>query len=335
MNFERFKTSFEKAKLLPMYIIYGEEDFFVHEALVLLRTRILKDEGSEVSLAELNGEEVSINSILEELDTVPLFGPKKKRLVVVYEADGLVSSGGERLKVYLDSPSPFGYLVLLCREVDKRTSLYKILSRKEGTIACNKIEDEALLAWVRNRARHYGKQIGLESASAFVENIGNNLSLLDRHIEKVAISLGDRKNIELEDVRALVGVDHLRDVFELTGAVARRDLPRALRVLDQLLKAGEEPVRLIPLLTWQIRRLWQAKRLLKGGEDREALVYGLKVPYRYVDDLVKQTGLFSEEDLETDYHFLLEADLEGKTSSTDNRLLLEGLIFKLCKNKGR
>ena len=335
MDFLSFKESFDKGKTLPIYLIYGEEDFFVHEALSLIKSRVLKGEESEVSLVEMEGEEASLSSILEELETLPFFGSKGKRLVVVYNADGLVVQGEERLRRYLDSPSPSSYLILVCRKIDAKTSLYNRLNRLGGTISCKQLQYDQLTAWISNRTKVYGKQITLEASGILVENIGNNLSLLDKHLEKLSISVGSRKKIEREDVEELVGADRLRGVFELTGAVARKDLPKALRILDQLLKAGERPVGLIPPLTWQIRRLWQAKRLLKGGEDRDALVYGLKVHYRYVDDLVEQTKLFSEEDLERDYHFLLEADLEGKTSSTDDRLLLEKLIFKLCKNKGR
>lgn len=335
MDFLRFKESFDEGKTLPIYLIYGEEDFFIHEALSLIKSRVLKGEESEVSLVEMEGEEVSLSSILEELETLPFFGAKGKRLVVVYNAEALVEQGEERLRQYLDSPAPSGYLILVCRKIDAKAPLYNRLNRLGGTISCKQLQYDQLTAWISNRAKVYGKQITLEASGILVENIGNNLSLLDKHLEKLSISVGSRKKIEREDVEELVGADRLRGVFELTGAVARKDLPKALRILDQLLKAGEKPVELIPPLTWQIRRLWQAKRLLKGGEDRDALVYGLKVPYRYVDDLVKQTKLFSEEDLESDYHFLLEADLEGKTSSIDDRLLLEKLIFKLCKNKGR
>jgi hypothetical protein len=46
---------------------------------------------------------------------------------------------------------------------------------------------------------------------------------------------------------------------------------------------------------------------------------------------MEQTRLFSEEDLEKDYRLLLDADLEGKTSGVNNRVILEKLIFTLCK----
>ena len=44
-----------------------------------------------------------------------------------------------------------------------------------------------------------------------------------------------------------------------------------------------------------------------------------------------ETQLFSEVELERDYQFLLETDISSKTGSMDARLLLETLVFKLCK----
>ncbi|MFQ5863371.1 MAG: DNA polymerase III subunit delta [Candidatus Brocadiales bacterium] len=333
MDFLHFKQSFEKAKVLPVYVVYGEEEFFIHEAVSLIRSRVLGKEESGVSLIEMEGAETPFPVVVEELETVPFFGSEGKRLAVVYGADKLMTRSREQLKEYLESPSPFGYLVLVCSDLDRRTSLFNKLNRMGGTIACKRVQDEQLPAWMMGRAKSYGKQIALDACNILTENVGNNLSLLAGHIEKLAISVGRRQEIKPEDVEGLVGTDRLRDVFELTGAVARKDFPKALKILGQLLKlirSGEEIVKIIPPLAWQIKRLWRARRILDGGGDREALTYGLRVPRRYVDDLVEQTKLFSEEDLERDYRFLLEADMEGKVSAGNNKIILEKLIFKLC-----
>ncbi|MFQ5956908.1 MAG: DNA polymerase III subunit delta [Candidatus Brocadiales bacterium] len=334
MNFLRFKESFEKAKLLPVYAVYGGEEFFVHEVVSLIRSRVLRNEEAGVSLIEMEGAETSFPAVVEELETVPFFGSEGKRLVVVYGADKLVSRSRDRLKEYMESPSPFGYLVLVCGDLDRRTSFFNKLNRVGGTIACKKVQDEQLPAWMMGRARSYGKQITLDACNILAENVGNNLSLLAGHIEKLAISVGKRREIRPDDVEGLVGTDRMRDVFELTGAVARKDFPKALKILGQFLRStrsGDEIVKTIPPLTWQIKRLWRARRILDGGGDREALTYSLGVPRRYVDDLVEQTKLFSEEDLERDYRFLLEADMSGKVSTGNNKIILENLIFNLCK----
>lgn len=334
MDFQHFKESFKKTKLLPMYVIYGEEEFFVHEAVSLIRARILEREDAGVSLTELYGDETSATDIIEELETLPFFGSDARRLIVVYGSDKLVARGRDQLKEYLDSPSPFGYLVLVCAELDKRTSFYNKLRRMGGVISCERLPEEQLLVWIADRAGLHGKQISLDACSILAENIGSNLAVLASHIEKLAISVGRRREIKTADIEELVGAGRLRNVFELTGAVARRDFPEALKILGQFLntvRPGEEIIKTVPPLRWQINRLWRAKRIMRSGGDREALAYSLHVPKRYVDELVEQVRQLSEEDLERDYRFLLEADLEGKLSTGNNRIILEKLIYNLCK----
>jgi DNA polymerase-3 subunit delta len=334
MDFLRFKQSFQGNKLLPVYAVYGEEELFVHEAVSLIRSRVLGEEETGVSLVEIDDVETPFPAVEEELKTVPLFGSEGTRLMVVHAADKMVSRSREKLMKYIDSPSPFGYLVLICKELDRRTSFFNKLNRMGGTIACDRVQNAQLPAWMTNRAKFHGKQITLDACNILAENVGNNLSLLSAHIEKLAISVGKRREIKAEDVEGLVGSDRMRGVFELTGAVAGKDLPKAMRILDQLLRltrSNKEIVEIIPPLAWQIKRLWRGRRILDGGGDRAALTYSLGVPPRYANDLMEQTRLFSEEDLEKDYRLLLDADLEGKTSGVNNRVILEKLIFTLCK----
>ena len=54
-------------------------------------------------------------------------------------------------------------------------------------------------------------------------------------------------------------------MFELTESVALRNVPQALKILNQMLTHGEDSVKIISLLAWQIKRLWRAKQILNGG----------------------------------------------------------------------
>jgi DNA polymerase III delta subunit len=82
----------------------------------------------------------------------------------------------------------------------------------------------------------------------------------------------------------VVGEHRSHEVFELTQAVERRDAAAALSLLERLLGAGEEPLRLLAILAAQARRAtlraaaarlercWRAERRLKlGGAPRPEL----------------------------------------------------------------
>ncbi|MEK7822425.1 MAG: DNA polymerase III subunit delta, partial [Planctomycetota bacterium] len=328
---------FQREKLLPLYLIHGEEGFFVKEAVSLIKSRIL--EGDATGLVETDGEMTSLSTVMEEVRTPSLFTSGSRKLVLVYNADGLFKEGAvappsiwER---YMSSPPIDCVLVLVCKDVDTKGGAYDKIKKKGGSVNCRRLKGNELTPWILERVRHYGKQISLDASRILQENVGDNLLLLDGHLEKLALYLGSRTRIEVSDVEELVGYDRQQKVFDFTGAVARRDTALALKVLHQLMalmKSGEEAQKVIPPMAWQIKRLLQAKRILASGKGRETVARELNIRYpRFLEELMNQTQLFSEVELERDYQFLLETDIHSKTNSTDTRLLLETLVFKLCK----
>ena len=333
MDFLHFKNHFQREKLLPLYLIHGEEGFFVKEAVSLIKSRTL--EGDDTGLVETDGEMTSLSTVMEEVRTPSLFTSGSRKLVIVHNADGLFKESSGVWERYMSSPPIDCVLVLVCKDVDTKGGAYDKIKKKGGNVDCRRLRGNELTPWILERVRHYGKQISLDASRILQENVGDNLLLLDGHLEKLALYLGSRTRIEVNDVEELVGYDRQQKVFDFTGAVARRDTALALKVLHQLMalmKSGEEAQKVIPPMAWQIKRLMQAKRILASGKDRETVARELNIRYpRFLEELMDQIQLFSEVELERDYQFLLETDIHSKTNSTDTRLLLETLVFKLCK----
>jgi len=102
---------------------------------------------------------------------------------------------------------------------------------------------------------------------------------------KAALAGGpENRRVGTAEVRAVVGEHRSHEVFELTRAIERRDGAAALLLLERLLAAGEEPLRILAILTGQSRhatprtvgerleRCWQVERRLKlGGAPRPEL----------------------------------------------------------------
>ncbi len=332
MDFLHFKNHFLSEKLLPLYLIHGEEEFFVREAISSIKSRVL--EGDTSGLTEIEGEEISLSAILEEVRTPRLFGKGGRKLVIVQKADKLFKEGGQVWERLISSPVVDSVLVLVLKGAEIKGALCDKIKRKGGVINCKGLADKDLVPWIVARVKHYGKQITIDALHILHENAGNNLLLLDNHIEKLCLYIGNRNKINKSDVEELVSHDRQQKVFEFTAAIAKKEVTSALKMIHQLMsfmRSGEEALKVIPPLAWQMKRLLQAKRLLASGNRKEALFNELKVPYRFQKELVRQTHLFSETELERDYQLLLEADIHSKTDNIDTRLLLETLVFRLCK----
>ncbi len=329
MDIYQFRNLMGKEKKYPIFVFFGDEEFFIHEALSAVKANLLKGSDPSLALIEFRGDETSGGVIFDELRTVPFFVCKNK-LVVVEEADEFVEKNREVLEKYLLSPARHANLVLVCDKWDKRTKLSTLVDKVGISIECKKLKDHSLPNWVQTHARHYKKEITAPAAQRLVDDAGGNLAILDKHLEKLSIYLGEKATIDERDVVALVGVDRTRTVFELTDAVAQRKVTLALKILSQMLTHGEDSVRIISLLAWQMKRLWRAKQLLRQGGNEQTVASELQILPFFAKRFFEQVKLYTEEDLMKNHALLLETDVKSKTSSFHTQLLLELLVYKLC-----
>ncbi|MFN3532911.1 MAG: DNA polymerase III subunit delta [Candidatus Brocadia sp.] len=334
MDIYQFKTLMNKGKTFPVYIFFGDEEFFIHESLSAIKANLLKDSDPRMALVEFDGDEISGGTVFDELRTLPFFSIRNK-VVIVEEADDFIEKNRERLEKYLLAPANHAHLVLVCDKWDKRTKLATLVDKVAVSVECKKLKDHLLPNWVHTHAKLYKKDIAAKAAQRLVDDVGNNLAILDKHLEKLSIYLGEKVTIDERDVDDLVGVDRNRTVFELTDAVAQRNVALALKILSQMLEHGEDSVRIISLLAWQIKRLWRAKQILQQGGNEQKIASELQIIPFFAKRFFDQVKLYTEEDLMKNHALLLEADVKSKTSSFSTQLLLELLVYKLCAYSAR
>ena len=130
-------------------------------------------------------------------------------------------------------------LLVSAGKVDKRKTFYKTLE-KIGTVKSFdawSIDDKD---WVyqaedvcRGELEGRGKSIAENALAELINNIGPNRRQMSSEIEKLALFVGDRPNITVEDVRTIVTRNKQARAFALAEALGDRDLPRLLRTLDE------------------------------------------------------------------------------------------------------
>src|SRR5687768_6932510 len=78
-----------KLKLQPIYVVHGDEDFLKRQVMHALRVLALGDEADEFALSQYAGDRVDLATVMDDLQTIPFFGPR--RLVIVDSADTFVT----------------------------------------------------------------------------------------------------------------------------------------------------------------------------------------------------------------------------------------------------
>ena len=72
-------------------------------------------------------------------------------------------------------------------------------------------------------------------------------------MEKVATYVGSRDTIKVADIREIVSDTKVDSIFELTDSIGRKDLGKALRNLNTILRDGEAPLMVLAMLTRHFR----------------------------------------------------------------------------------
>ena len=167
------------------------------------------------------------------------------------------------------------HLIITTDMVDKRRSLFKTILEKGFVIDCSvpkgarredKLAQEAvLIEKMKTILSKTGKTINKDAFHAASEMTGFDLRAFAHNMENLANYVGDRKNITVEDVDAVLQRSKKDPMYEITNAVADKNLPQALSVLESLLSENIHALQILGAISNQVRRLIMAKGFLESS----------------------------------------------------------------------
>ena len=167
-------------------------------------------------------------------------------------------------------------LLVSAGKVDKRKVFSKTLE-KLGSVelfAALSLDDKdwgsQAEAAAAKHLRTLKKNISDEALARLVNQVGPNLRALINETEKLALYVGNRPEIEVADVEAIVTRSKQARAFALADALGDRDLPRLLRTLDGELwtvkfDRQKSEIGLLYGLITKVRVLLLLKEMIKAG----------------------------------------------------------------------
>jgi len=171
------------------------------------------------------------------------------------------------------------HLVLLAEDVDKRKRLYKYLSKDHvvidlgvdgGSSSNAQATQKTILRDLLSKTlTGFDKTIAPKAAELLFERVGFHPVAVVMEAEKLALYVGSSKQINIEDLDALVGRTRQEAVFELTDALGKRNLEQSLLVAKRLADNGIHPLAIVATIKNYTRNLL----LFRALQDRQNLGY--------------------------------------------------------------
>jgi DNA polymerase III subunit delta len=331
-------------EIYPIYLLYGPEDYLIEEEIQKLLDQTLSPKERGFNFHLFNGEEEqSSREMIQAAKTLPMFS--QYRLVLIREADRMDEEKVKALMDYIQKPSPSTCLVLHGQTIGPWKKQRKEIEKIGKVTEYTRLKGKALVFWMKNRMRDKGKTLSEEAADYLVEVVGDHLYDLDNALEKVFLSVGEKRTIELSDMEDITTEVKTSTIFDLTDAIGHQNLEKALGILGKAMESKaiffrkeEEGSKFgdpIPiLLSMMAKQYWSMlviKQMSSHRRDVGDLAKELGTSPWNIKKLVDQGKNFSMASLQEGILKCHNADLAIKRSRGPKDLLMEKLVIDLCR----
>jgi len=370
-----------KAAAANIYAVVGSDEAEVKRAAAELAQTLTPPDAGDFGLEIIDGVSENadqaaarIRSAIEALQTLPFFGSSK--VVWLKNANFLgdtqvgraagVQSGLEELSEMIEKGLGSDVIFLVsATEVDKRRSFYRSLVKRAELQIFNRLDssrsgwEEEAIEVVRHRAKKRKLQFDEDALDLFVLLTGGDTRQIENELEKIDLLLANGgtafqavPRVRVELVRELVPLSRAGVIFELSNALAVRDLELALKLVRRLLDQGENAVGiLLVAILPTVRNLLLTKdlmerhRLKRPHSPFEFISAINRLPAEATDHLprkkdgsinayplgivAQQAHRFETERLIRAMQACLEANLKLVTTQLDHELVLTETVVKL------
>ena len=330
MTPDKLLLQISKGQIEPFYFLYGPEIFYQTEIIQTLIKQWITDDNRDFNLETFDAQESTVNHWLGSAKTLSFLGGIK--LVIVRNLHDAIPQDKEAQALidYAENPIPEACLVVTSNKVDRKRKLFKILTGLKTAIACEAPKENELINWLRKRAEESNYSLSSNAARVLINRVGARPGILAKELEKTLIYAGANKSISEKDVAEVVGESKTENIFALTEALKTKNPETALRLLNNQINHGEEPIKILGTIAWQFRMIWEVKHYQKKNLPSGQIAKSMGANPYVVDKALQHTGRFSTKQLRTGYLELAKADRSLKSTSQDPLAVMQTLVLNLC-----
>jgi DNA polymerase-3 subunit delta len=232
-TFETICAGITARKFAPVYLLIGEEPYFIDKITDLLIDNVLPEDVRAFDQLVLYGADTKVADIFNAARQFPSM-MSERRLVVVREAQ--LVNNLEQLAAYAKNPLSSTVLVIShkYKKFDRKKALAVAVEKNGILFNSEKIRDYNMPVFIRNMLKDRGVEADAKVVSMLADHLGNDLALLHKELDKLLILLSDMpvKRITPEIVETNVGISKDYNNYELVSAIAVKDILKANRIVQ-------------------------------------------------------------------------------------------------------
>lgn len=233
-EFERLSSNIRAKSYKPIYLLMGEESYFIDTLSEQLAEGVLDEVERSFCQTVVYGLDTCGGDIVDLARQMPMMG--SRQVIIVREAQQMDKF--EELASYAAKPSPSTILVLCYKSskgIDKRLSLCKHIASVGEVFESVCPRDYEIKDWLGGFVRSKGMDIERKGVEMIADHIGNSISKVAKELEKLMIALPEgTRTITPDHIEEHIGISKEFNCYELNRAILARDTARALTIADYM-----------------------------------------------------------------------------------------------------
>lgn len=307
-----------------IYLLYGTQNYLINKKI----NELTKDK-EDYEIEKLDLENTSVKNIIDSASTYSLFSNNKTLIIYnsyIFSATKKVAENDLKLlEQYIENPNKYTTLIFVVDKIDSRKKIVSSFKKYCSVLEFDEVTNINKL--VEEMFRPY--KISNSQINSLINRAGNDLYNLENEINKLKTYKNDDFTITDTDIENLTIKNINTDIFCLIDNIINKNKDAALESYYEMLKMGEEPIKIIVILANQFRLMYQVKELSKKG-------------YRVFDimDILEQKQYPIKKAIEKGYKYdsnilleylykLSDLDINIKSGLVDKNIGLELFILDI------
>lgn len=310
------------SKIARYYLFYGPNEYMLKRRVTSLVKTVIPEGGEAFDLDRFDGKRCDVAVLLNGISTPPVMSPL--RVVLLENADKLPAKKQALLNDSLEKIPEYSVLAMTAEKADRRSKLFKNLLSKKKKIAYDFGEfspAEAAGLAVKFAAERE-KKLDPELADVIVGLYGTDLYRLESEIEKLALLIGDREEIEKKDLAFSAGFSRVETAYDLPELAVSGKIKEALELCGRALSSGISEMQILYLFKGYLNRL-NAACNMKGYKD---LIGTYRIPPGAARQIFTQSKKMKPSAILNCLSFVFRAEYSLKSARFSPKRIAEFLV---------
>ena len=275
MEFEAILQNLKKKIIHPIYLLQGEEPYYIDELSNYIEKNVLTDAEKGFNQTVFYGKDSNAMTITESCLRFPMMA--QKQVIIVKEAQSLAKI--EILASYAEKPLASTVLVLnyKYKNLDSRTKLAKSIKKHGVIFTSEKLKEWKLPNWIDSYLAKRDFTITPQAAQLLTSYLGADLGKVVNELNKLIIAVKNTNKITADHIEKNIGLSKEYNLLELQNALAEKNIFKANQIIQYF---GANPIanpvqRTIPTLFGYFSNMFAFHFLKDKSESNVASQLGI------------------------------------------------------------